>query len=280
MPKCLHLFGKYLRDKPFPVRHFLRNDQFVRPIPVKAYGRAPTAPSQTGLYHDEDYNFYSKVTKRVVTVRRRLLRPYVLRKHLHSPLLNWTFRHLRVTRTALDAMDRVGGFDQYILRTSPEELRSTFGMKLRELMHYYMQNPEVKAWRVPPRIFMRKDAKRDPWYARHVYHQRKALFRRALAKHYRKHSPFYLPSSSHMAPERQPFAEGVTPEPLTLWWNSSPQLEHAFRRRLGKAHGLEKPKASTRVPHSFYSGHARGGGGRHNKPKTDKEKLQRRALFQ
>ena len=38
-----------------------------------------------------------------------------------------------------------------------------------------------------------------------------------------------------MYPERQTFLEGSSPPALNLWWQESPELEAAFRRRLGSA---------------------------------------------
>ncbi|CAL1153657.1 unnamed protein product [Cladocopium goreaui] len=42
-------------------------------------------------------------------------------------------------------MDDAGGFDNYILRTPPQELRSATGEKMREVMYFYMKNPEAKS---------------------------------------------------------------------------------------------------------------------------------------
>ncbi|CAK8999668.1 Uncharacterized protein SCF082_LOCUS6180 [Durusdinium trenchii] len=51
-------------------------------------------------------------------------------------------------------MDDAGGFDNYILRTPPQELRSATGEKMREVMYFYMKNPEAgciweKRWKSP-----------------------------------------------------------------------------------------------------------------------------------
>ncbi|EAA21816.1 hypothetical protein [Plasmodium yoelii yoelii] len=60
MPKNLNLFGKYLRRLGKSHKKGFKKKQIIHPIPVKAYGRVPSAASQTGLYHDEDYNYYTK----------------------------------------------------------------------------------------------------------------------------------------------------------------------------------------------------------------------------
>lgn len=58
--------------------------------------------------------------------------------------------------SGLDAMEKVGGFDEYILRTPPEEMRSLFGETMRNLMYFYMKNPELKKWKLPARLMATK----------------------------------------------------------------------------------------------------------------------------
>lgn len=52
-------------------------------------------------------------------------------------------------------MERFGGFDEYILRTPPQELRSFFGEKMRKLLYYYMKHPEIRKWGLPARLMSR-----------------------------------------------------------------------------------------------------------------------------
>lgn len=49
-------------------------------------------------------------------------------------------------------MERCGGFDEYIMRTPPEELRSLFGEKMRKLLYFYMKHPEYREWHLPARL--------------------------------------------------------------------------------------------------------------------------------
>lgn len=44
----LHLFGKYLRRWGPQVKMTVKTQQFVKPVPVKAYGRPPSIESQKG----------------------------------------------------------------------------------------------------------------------------------------------------------------------------------------------------------------------------------------
>lgn len=250
-------------------------------------------PSQQGLYHDEDFNFRTKVGKgdggigRRGDVRgnggmtkvRRMLHPYVMKKSIYSDGLNHRFKRLRVTLSALDAMERFGGFDEYILRTPPQELRSFFGEKMRKLLYYYMKHPEIRKWGLPARLMSRSWAQDDPWYARHFHSIRVARFRKALSKITSRHSPFYLPSAEKLILERQPFGVGVSAPKLNLWWKETPQLEAAFRRRLGEARPFERFVPTRETPDGYYKGKSRGGGGKHGVFRRVKSKAIMNRIF-
>eukprot|EP00921_Rhytidocystis_pertsovi_P026550 GHVQ01042836.1.p1 GENE.GHVQ01042836.1~~GHVQ01042836.1.p1 ORF type:complete len:283 (-),score=19.90 GHVQ01042836.1:321-1169(-) len=262
MPKNLSLFGKYLRYVGEGGRKSFKRRNITQPIPVKAYGRPPSAASQTGLYHDEDYNYYTKVSFSLNKTRKKL-KPAVFRKDFYSESLNCMIRDLRVTTSALHAMDDAGGLDQYILRTPPEELRSQLGERMRSVMHFYQENPQLKAWGLPWKVFLRQRAREDPYYARHLHFLHMERNNQELHRKVAKHSPYYLPPSNALTPERQRFTPGSEPPAeLNLWWNKSRELAEAFRRRLGEAKPFERAHADHREELGFRTGRRIGGGGR------------------
>lgn len=75
MPKNLNLWGKYLRLAGRGACRGFKKWQVIPPIPVKAYGRVPSAASQTGLYHDEDFTYHTKRTFSMRRTRRKLKVP-------------------------------------------------------------------------------------------------------------------------------------------------------------------------------------------------------------
>jgi len=263
MPKNLHLFGAYLQNVSRRIQWSFRKNQITRVVPVKSYGRPPSASSQMALWHGDDFNYYSKVHPNNWNKRRKV-KPGAYRKDFESEALNSTIFNLRVTASALYAMDDAGGFDNYILRTPPEELRSATGEKMRDVMYFYMENPAVKAWGLPWKVFLRKRSRQDPTYARYMHEAKKEASGRALAKQHSRFSPYYLPTQALMHPARQEFVEGSVQPNLNLWWREGPALEAAFRRRLGEAKSFERAHADHREPMGFRYGQTMGGGGRNN----------------
>jgi len=263
MPKNLSLFGAYLQNVGAKLRKGFKRQQITRIIPPKAYGRTPSASSQMALFHDDDFNNYTN-KKWSGRWNRRKLTATSFRKDFESDALNSTIYNLKVTGSALYAMDDAGGFDDYILRTSPEELRSATGEKMREVMYFYMKNPEAKSWALPWKVFLRKRARADPAYARYVHEAKKEASGRGTAAQHAKFSPYYLPTQALMHPARQEFVEGSIQPKLNLWWREGKALEGAFRRRLGEAKSFERAHADHREPHSFRYGQTMGGGGRQN----------------
>jgi len=261
MPKNLSLFGAYLQNVSRHLQKGYKRTQITKPIPVKAYGRPPSASSQMSLWGSDDYNY---ITRKRWTGRwtKKVLTPSNYRKDFASEALNSTIYNLRVTPSALYSMDDAGGFDNYILRTPAEELRSATGEKMREVMYFYMNNPEVKKWGLPWKVYLRAKNRKDPAYARYVHEARKEASGKAQAYAHARFSPYYLPTSALMHPARQEFVEGSVQPQLNLWWRDSPALAAAFRRRLGEAKSFERAHADHREPGGFRYGQTMGGGGK------------------
>merc|ERR1719201_2912508 len=106
-----------------------------------------------GLYGDDDYKSYTRVSL-WGDYHSKKVKPQIVKKDFRSSALNTTIYNLNVTPAALYAMDDAGGFDNYILNTPPEDLRSCTGEKNaaasvllhgeprgQELAYYYMVNP-------------------------------------------------------------------------------------------------------------------------------------------
>mmetsp|Transcript_11510 Transcript_11510/g.26203 ORF Transcript_11510/g.26203 Transcript_11510/m.26203 type:complete len:282 (+) Transcript_11510:85-930(+) len=263
MPKNLSLFGAYLQNVGRRIQQKFMKSQITRVVPPKAYGKAPSASSQMALFHDDDFKRYVKMRPNMKW-KRRHLSPNAFKKDFQSEALNTTIYNLRVTPSALYAMDDAGSFDNYILRTPPEELRSATGEKMREVMHFYMRNPGVKAWGLPWKVFLRKRNRKDPEYARYAHESKKEASGHSTAQQHARFSPYYLPTQALMHPARQEFVEGSVQPKLNLWWRDSGALEAAFRRRLGEAKSFERAHADHREPMGFRYGQTMGGGGRNN----------------
>jgi large subunit ribosomal protein L28 len=284
-PKNLQLFGKYLQRFGAAVRYGFEKYQLTKLIPPKAFGRMPSAGSQMGLYGDDDYKSYTRVSL-WGDFHSRKVKPQIVKKDFRSDALNQTIYNLNVTPAALYAMDDAGGFDNYILNTPPEDLRSCTGEKMRQLAYYYMENPEAKSWALPWKVLMRKRDQLDPVFARYKHEAKKEAYDRSMRRRHRVFSPYFLPESeSEMHPERQTFLDGSDPPKLNMWWKAeTPQeqaerrhygdgadaaadglrrgvLEAAFRRRLGDAKSYERAYASHRLPDGYKLGFGMGGGG-------------------
>lgn len=263
MPKNLSLFGAYLQNVGKRLQRGFKRSQITRLIPPKAYGRPPSASSQMALWGGDDYNNYTRKTWSKKWTRHSVT-PTSYRKDFQSEALNTTVYNLRVTGSALYSMDDAGGFDDYILRTPPEELRSATGEKMRDVMYFYMKNPEVKQWGLPWKVFLRRKNQKDPAYARYSHEAKKEASGHAAAQQHARFSPYYLPTHALLHPARQEFMEGSVQPKLNLWWREGPALEAAFRRRLAEAKSFERAHADHREPLGFRYGQTFGGGGRNN----------------
>jgi len=263
MPKNLSLFGAYLQGVGKKLQRGFKRAQITRVVPPKAYGKTPSASSQMALWGGDDFNSYA-IRRWNGAWKRRHTTPTWHRKDFESEALGSTIFNLRVTANALYSMDDAGGFDNYILRTPPEELRSATGEKMREVMYFYMKNKEVKEWGLPWKVFLRKRNQKDPAYARYAHEAKKEASGHAVAQQHARFSPYYLPTQALMHPARQEFVEGSVQPKLNLWWREGPALEAAFRRRLGEAKSFERAHADHREPMGFRLGQTFGGGGRNN----------------
>ncbi|GIX64420.1 mitochondrial ribosomal protein L28 precursor, putative [Babesia caballi] len=283
MPRHACLFGKYLRLNGPVQRKGFKKNQIIHPIPVKAYGRVPSAASQTGLYHDEDFNYYSKVAFSLKRTRVKL-KPNVFKKDFESRLLNTTVPNVRVTTSAIHAMTQAGGFDNYILNTSPEHLRSQLGERMRAVAYFYKQFPDIRAMQLPWKVFYTERSRADPAFAIHKHNMAKKRAEERAERERRRFSPFYLPPSHGLMPERQPFRADPSHDPsdpghvaadmaeelaeaagtaadrkLDLWWKRGGEQE--FRRQLGGATGFDAAHVDVDMLHAYRKGGARGGGG-------------------
>lgn len=260
MPKNLSLFGAYLQSVGKTLQKTYRRTQITRIVPPKALGSVPSASSQMTLWGGDDYNMYTKRT-RTMKWNYHYTYPNCYRKDFQSDALNTTIFNLRVTPNALYSMDDAGGFDNYILRTPPQELRSATGEKMRDVMYFYMKNPEVKEWGLPWKVFLRAKDRKDPAYARYKHEAKKEASGRSVARQHARFSPYYLPTAGLMHPARQEFIEGSVQPQLNPWWRDSSALEGAFRRRLQEAKSFERAHADHREPMGFRYGQTFGGGG-------------------
>lgn len=260
MPKNKSLFGKYLSLSGKRLIDGFKKHQIQKPIPPKLFGRVPSAASQTGLYHDEDYNYHTKVSFSLKKVRRKL-KPNVLKKDFPSDGLNCTVTNLRVTTSALHAMDDVGGFDEYIRKCPPEELRSTIGEKMRGLMYFYDKNPKIREWGLPWRSLIRTQDQNDPYFAYFNHYIRKERYLKCLQRTEGRFSPYYLPKQAALHLERQQFADNApTCIPITSWWKSKQEFV-AFKRRLDEATPFDRRFADSRQADGYRKGNNKGGGG-------------------
>lgn len=276
MPKNLQLFGAYLQNVSKKMQQGFKRTQITRPLPPKSVTRPPSASSQMTLWGADDINFYTRKRWSGRWTKKRTF-PLCWRKDFVSENLNTTIYNLRVSSSALYSMDDMGGFDKYIMRTPPEELRSATGEKMRDVMHFYQRRPDCKAWGLPWKTFLRQKDRKDPEYARYAHEARKEKSGRAMAQQHAKFSPYYLPTQALMHPARQEFVEGSAQPELKKWWRESPALEAAFRRRLGEAKSFERAHADHREPMGFRYGQTFGGGGKqaHHEEKRTKTKRYR-----
>ncbi|CAD7936625.1 unnamed protein product [Amoebophrya sp. A120] len=264
MPRCRHLFGEHLRDAPKRYQYRYKRWQITRPIPAKAYAkRPPSFASQMNLWHNDDFQ-YLAVCKLNMHKHKTKIVPFQYKKDLQSKNLNCTVTNMRVTPSALYAMDDMGGFDNYIMRSSPEEIRSCVAEKMKNLMYYYQENPDVKAWGLPWHKLIRKKEQKDPAFARYKYLAFRAAGEKRRAREHKPYSPYYLPESeADMEPARQEFLPGAedTEVVKNLWWKSTPELERRFRDRLTAARHVEFKFPDHREPGGFRRGHNMMGGG-------------------
>jgi large subunit ribosomal protein L28 len=262
MPKSLSLFGRYIRNQNKNCLRTFRKYQITKLVPNNAMGRVPSAASQMGLWHGDDFNAYWNVSA-FNTIFRKRTKPFVISKDFHSDKLGSTVRNLRITPSAMYGMDDRGGFDEYVMRTPPEELRSNSGERMRSLMYFYMEKPEIKEWGLPWRTLLRKRDRADPWYARYRYALKRTAAKARLQSTHKRFSPFFLPNSTDgLFVQRDTFVDGCPGPKLNLWWKANPKIEEAFRSRLAEAKSFEEAHPDHRELGSYRKGEGAGGGGR------------------
>eukprot|EP00128_Syssomonas_multiformis_P006898 Colp12_sorted_trinity150504_noHs@16535 len=88
--------------------------------------------AKRGLYGGKGIQFGNNVSFAANKTRRRW-NPNAFSKRLYSEILNKMIP-LKVTAYALRWIDKVGGLDNYILKTSPDKLKSDKAMQLRGLL--------------------------------------------------------------------------------------------------------------------------------------------------
>jgi len=278
MPKNLHLFGAHLQRLSAGLQKKWPKTAVTKMISPKAYGRPPSASSQMALWGGDDWNYRTKVSPTGTNKTRIKQKPLTYCKDIKSEALNTVIPNLRVTPAALYHIDEMGGFDNYISRTSPEELRSNMGEKMRQVVYFYQDNPEIRNWGLPWKVFLRKRSRADPHYARYYHLMRKEKSERTLGRKHAKFSPYFLPQHPENV-ARQTYLDGSEFEGgLNLWWKKEPGLEKAFRERLKEAKSFEQRFASHREPDGFRTGEGMGGGGRKNlrrQSKTHRNRFRR-----
>lgn len=262
MPKSLSLFGRYIRHKGKFAQGTFRKYQVTKLVPNNAAGRVPSASSQMALMHNDDFNAFWRVSA-YNTIFRKRTKPYTVRKDFQSDGLNTVVKDMRVSPSAMYAMDDKGGFDEYLLRTPPEEIRSNMGEKLRSLMYYYQENPGIKQWSLPYKVLLRKRDRLDPAYARYCYGLKRIQRTKALQTSHAKFSPYFLPKNDNgLYPQRDSFSKPQSGHKLDLWWKSSEELEAKFRARLTQAKSFEEAHPDHRIEGSYRKGEGAGGGGK------------------
>jgi hypothetical protein len=87
---------------------------------------------------------------------RRKLKPFSMQREPHSGSLKEGLGRMRFTPSALYAIDDKGGFDYYIQSTPPEDMRSTTGEILRNLIYKTMEDPSLSLTGIPWRTLARK----------------------------------------------------------------------------------------------------------------------------
>jgi large subunit ribosomal protein L28 len=267
MPKNLSLFGRYIRHQAKSCRLTFRKYQITKLIPNKAAGRVPSASSQMGLYHNDDFNGYWKLSA-FNTMYRKRTKPFVVNKDFVSDKLNSKVSDMRVTPSALYGIDDKGGFDEYVLRTPPEEMRSNTAEKLRSVMYYFMEHPDIKSWGMPWKTFLRKRDRADPWYARYRTSLVRADRHKKLDVGHSRFSPYYLPKDpADLYPQRDVFINKQNAPRLNLWWKETTRLQDAFRKRLGEAKSFEEAHPDHRDPGAYRKGGGAGGGGGQGSPR-------------
>mmetsp|Transcript_18684 Transcript_18684/g.46523 ORF Transcript_18684/g.46523 Transcript_18684/m.46523 type:complete len:264 (-) Transcript_18684:147-938(-) len=101
------------------------------PSPLINFGAIVCNRVKRGLYGGKNVQFGNNVSEDGGNKTRRMWRPNAHRKRLYSEILDGMVQ-LSVTTHVLRSIDKVGGLDNYILKTPPQKLLSNGAMELRE----------------------------------------------------------------------------------------------------------------------------------------------------
>jgi large subunit ribosomal protein L28 len=261
----LSLFGRYIRQQGKLRQGTFRKYQITKLVPNCAAGRTPSAASQRGLFHSDDFNSYWKISA-FNTMYRKRIAPYAEPKKFNISGIGKSGK-LRTTASALYAIDDKGGIDNYVDRTPPEELRSATAERIRTLSVFHQTNPEVSHWSLPWPLLRKKRDRMDPSFARYKFLLRRGHQHNSSHYIHGAYSPYFLPENlNQLNPERTVFVDRKAPE-LNLWWKSDPTLEHAFRKRLKDAKSFEEAFADREIPGGYRKGEGAGGGGGQGSPR-------------
>lgn len=267
MPKSLSLFGRYIREQGKQRQATFRKYQITRVLPNSAAGRVPSASSQLALFHGDDFNSYWRLSA-FNTMYRRKLKPFNVRRAAPSCVLDRDITGLRFSPSALYAIEDKGGFDNYILQTPPESMRSNTGEKLRQLMHKAMEDPELSKSGLPWRTLARKRNLADPVYAKYRFELQAAQSAARRERSHKRYSPYFLPRTfAGLFPQRDSFVN-LKPQDLDLWWTNDPKVEKSFRERLESAKSFEEAHPDHADSSAYRKGHGAGGGGGQGTPRS------------
>eukprot|EP00879_Flechtneria_rotunda_P003408 GHRR01003636.1.p1 GENE.GHRR01003636.1~~GHRR01003636.1.p1 ORF type:complete len:165 (+),score=54.59 GHRR01003636.1:196-690(+) len=103
---------------PHPVGYLLRA---VAHIPAKA---------RSSLYAGKRIDVVNRVSREYEVRSKKLRKPNVIKRRLYSQALGEKVQ-LKLTTTALRAIDRAGGLDRYLLKTPDSLLHSDVGSDLK-----------------------------------------------------------------------------------------------------------------------------------------------------
>eukprot|EP00455_Lapot_gusevi_P046611 TRINITY_DN615_c0_g1_i1.p1 TRINITY_DN615_c0_g1~~TRINITY_DN615_c0_g1_i1.p1 ORF type:complete len:137 (-),score=15.89 TRINITY_DN615_c0_g1_i1:245-655(-) len=99
--------------------------------------RATMKRAQRGLFHGVQLgsgNYICFSNKKW----NRWFKPNVVKKHLHSEMLNKTYK-MNITTRALRTIEKEGGLDQYLLNFSDAKIDSRVGSAIKSHLEYILK---------------------------------------------------------------------------------------------------------------------------------------------
>jgi large subunit ribosomal protein L28 len=128
---------RYFKDLELPD---LVNEKYIRKI-VRTRLPGSTLKAQRGLYHGKVVRTGHFITYSDKKTKRRF-DPTVFKKSYFSEVLGKSIT-TNVTTKTIKCIRKYGGFDNYILLTKPENMKSLFGEYLRKIMLEKINNPDL-----------------------------------------------------------------------------------------------------------------------------------------